>query len=56
MAEWFAHTFPNVVYLGWTGEDGLVDSNCSNALYDIYFSTYWWFIGIDIWNWRCGDC
>ena len=20
MAEWFAHTFPNVVYLGWTGE------------------------------------
>ena len=22
MAEWFAHTFPNVVYLGWTGETG----------------------------------
>lgn len=22
MAEWFTHTFPNVVYLGWTGETG----------------------------------
>ena len=22
MADWFAHNFPNVVYLGWTGEAG----------------------------------
>ena len=52
MAEWFAHTFPNVVYLGWTGETGWWTA----IVQTLYFSTYWWFIGIDIWNWCCGDC